>query len=112
GRRKFAASGSPDRHTTDHYDGWGISGNVKGFFLTGRWQPYAVIGVGYLDIRGHHVPRTSQPGDDVDMRFGIGMDGYITEHIAIGPEVAYVLPFGDVENFDMVTVALGLRYRF
>jgi opacity protein-like surface antigen len=107
-----------DSHTpvgpknTDHFDAWSVSGNLKGYFLTGRWQPYAVIGVGYLDVNGHGVPHSADTSGGADMRFGLGMDGYITEHIAIGPEVAYVLPFGSVENFDMVTVALGLRYRF
>src|SRR6185369_2036317 len=99
-------------HTTDHYDGWQATLNVKGYILTGRWQPYVLAGVGYIDINGHNVVDRSGPGNDLVTRFGLGMDACITEHIAMGPEVAYVLPFGDANNMDLITVALGLRYKF
>jgi len=106
-------------NTTDNFSGWSVTANAKGFFLTGRWQPYAVVGLGYMDMNGHNVrtlaaPATNSadPGQGFAMRFGLGMDAYATEHLALGPEVAYVLPFGGADGFDMVTVALGLRYRF
>lgn len=102
------------------YDGWSATANVKGFFLTGRWQPYALFGMGYLDMSypgkhaflgqgGSHNPH---PGGGFAMRYGIGMQANITENIAIGPEIAYVLPVGEVANFDMITIALGLQYNF
>src|SRR4029079_14142793 len=93
-------------HHTDHYDGWAATLNFKGYLLTGRYQPYIVVGLGYMEIDGHGVPDKSGPGGDFSTRYGIGMDACITEHIAIGPEVAYVLPFHDVNNMDLITVAL------
>jgi opacity protein-like surface antigen len=107
GRAKFS-----NLDQTDHYDGWAVTANVKGYMLTGRWQPYALLGLGYVDINGHNVVDKSGPGNGFEMRFGLGMDACITEHVAIGPEVAYVLPFDDANNMDLITVALGLRYKF
>jgi opacity protein-like surface antigen len=97
-----------------HYEGWSVTGNAKGYILTGRWQPYALVGLGYLNMvyPGTNRAGGASPGDDFMMRFGIGMDANITEHIAIGPEVAYVLPFGDVDDLDMLTVSLGVQYKF
>ena len=96
------------------YNGWSATANVKGFFLTGRYQPYALFGMGYLDMNypGPNRNDDPNPGGDFAMRFGLGMDANITEHIAIGPEIAYVLPVGQAANFDMITFALGIQYKF
>ena len=112
-----------DNYDWDHQahgrvSAWNATANVKAFFLTGRWQPYAVLGLGYLEGDGfvrdkpHPEYHGSQTDGDFMMRFGLGMDACITEHIAIGPEIAYVLPFGDVEDFDFMTISAGLRYKF
>jgi opacity protein-like surface antigen len=97
-----------------HFEGWSITGNVKGFILTGRWQPYVLFGMGYLDINypGPNRGGDARPGDDFAMRFGVGMDAHLTEHISIGPEVAYVLPVGDAEDLDFLTIGLGLQFNF
>ncbi len=105
-----------------HYDGWSLTANAKAYALTGRFQPYAVIGLGYLKINGSGGNPPAAPsgpphfaaaaGDGFEMRFGAGMDACITEHWALGPEVAYVLPFNDAEDLDFVEVSLGVRYKF
>jgi OmpA-OmpF porin, OOP family len=97
-----------------HYEGWSATLNGKAYFLTGRWQPYALVGVGYLDMSypGPNRASGAKPGDDVAMRFGLGMDANLTEHIAMGPEVAFMLPFSDVEDFQMIDVAVGLQFKF
>lgn len=96
-----------------HLSGWALSGNVKGFFTTGRVQPYAVFGMGYLDMNSPGVDQADEiAGDDFAMRFGLGMDANITENIAMGPEVAYVLPVGDASDLDLITLGLGLQYKF
>ena len=46
------------------------------------------------------------------MRFGAGLDIYFTETWAAELGVKYVLPFGDVDDIDYVSVGLGLKYRF
>jgi opacity protein-like surface antigen len=97
-----------------HFEGWSATGNVKGFILTGRYQPYLLFGMGYFDLNypGRNRAGDASPGDDFAMRFGAGLEGNITEHIAIGPEIAYVLPVGDASDLDMLTISLGLQYKF
>ncbi len=102
----------PVTHATDHYDGWATTINAKGYLWTGRWQPYGAFGLGYIDINGHNVVRGSGAGQGVDVRLALGMDACVTEHIAIAPEIAYVLPFDGAQNFDIVALTLGLRYKF
>jgi len=103
----------PVTHATDHYDGWATTINAKAYpWIGSRWQPYGAFGIGYIDINGHNVVRGSGAGQGVDVRLAVGMDACVTEHISIAPEIAYVLPFNGAENFDIVTLALGLRYKF
>jgi len=109
---EFDEDSFPGIKTKNHYSAWAITLNAKGYLLTGRWQPYLVYGLGYIDVNGHNVQNNTGTGEGLDMRFGIGMDANINENIAIGPEVAYVLPFQEAANFDMVTVALGIRFKF
>jgi opacity protein-like surface antigen len=93
---------------------WSASANAKVYPITGRWQPYGLVGLGYLGAEAHdNNPLTGSPSDGgFMMRFGAGMDANITENWQIGPEVAYVLPFGDVDDLDMVTISGGVRYNF
>lgn len=114
-------------------DAWALTANAKAFMLTGRYQPYALIGVGYMagngsggnpDGPGGVLPDVSanpahgastdvaNPGNGFLMRFGLGLDAYITEHLSMGPEIAYNLPFGGASNLDLIDISLGLRYRF
>lgn len=103
-----------------HFEGWSLTANVKGFILTGRWQPYLLFGMGYLDINYPGVNRVpngfnggdARPGDDFAMRFGVGFDAHLSDLISIGPEIAYVLPVGDAEDLDFLTVGLGLQFNF
>ena len=89
--------------------GWSVSANLKGYLMTGRWQPYAVLGLGYLSMESD--PGSHEEGDFM-MRFGGGFEFNLTKNWQIGPEVAYVLPFGDLDNFDFLTVSGGVRYSF
>lgn len=90
---------------------WSLSANLKGYLLTGRWQPYALFGVGYLS-GGSSAPTGGSHGDGTLLRFGAGMDAYITEHWSMGPEVAYGWPFGAAEDLKFVTVGAGVKYKF
>ncbi|MFN2378113.1 MAG: outer membrane beta-barrel protein [Candidatus Binatia bacterium] len=96
-----------------HLEGYSIMANVKGFLLTGRYQPYVLFGMGYLDLNSPGVDQGDEiAGDDFAMRFGGGLDAYITENLSMGPELAYLLPTGDASDLDMLTLSLGLNYRF
>ena len=87
---------------------WTFTGNLKAFPLTGRAQPYVLVGIGAMGVDIDEV------GDESDFaaRFGGGLDFYITEKIVISAGVDYLLPTGDVEDLDYVSFGGGLQYRF
>jgi opacity protein-like surface antigen len=97
-----------------HIDGWAISVNGKGYVLTGRFQPYGLVGLGFMhgDGSAGNFAGAAHPSNGFMMRFGGGIDVYATENIVIGPEFAYLLPTGSAEDLDMLTVSLGASYRF
>lgn len=106
-----------DLDPNGHMNGWSLTANAKAFILTGRWQPYALVGLGYLSMdKDRMMAGSVYESDDgaFAMRFGGGMDAYITENISMGPEVAYVLPIaGDnIDDLDFITIGAGLRYTF
>lgn len=88
--------------------------NGKAFLLTGRWQPYALLGMGWIHGNGSagNNPQAAHPSNGFAMRFGGGLDVCLTEHISMGPEFAYLLPTGSANDLDMFTVSLGLSYKF
>jgi opacity protein-like surface antigen len=105
-----ADSGSGDVDFNTHFVGF----NVKGYPLSGRFQPYAIGGAGLL---GSVIQGDSVAGLDDDQAFtwrvGAGVDLYTTEHVLLSLEGAYYFPIGsDFEDFNFVSVGLGLQYRF
>lgn len=106
-----------DLDPNGHMNGWSLTANAKAFVLTGRFQPYALVGLGYLSMdKDRMTAGSNYESDDgaFAMRFGGGMDAYITENISMGPEIAYVLPISsdDIDDLDFLTVGAGLRYTF
>lgn len=95
-----------------------ITANAKGYLFKGRYQPYALVGLGVMSAR-YTVDDSSGLGlsesdryTDFAMRFGAGLDVWITEHIAISAGGDYVLPFGAVEDFDYVSAVWGVQFQF
>jgi hypothetical protein len=117
-----------------------VTGNLKAHLLTGLCQPFLLVGGGMMTVKGEiketgvmteqrwdskaeefWLPYPSWPGisgsdraTDFALRFGGGLDLYSfdTDTAVITAEANYVLPFGDVEEFDYVSVSLGFQYRF
>ena len=87
------------------------SGNVKGFVLTGRFQPFVLVGAGYYHAK-YKAAGISLSGGDAALRAGGGFDVYVTEHIVITFDAEYVWPFGEVNDLDYTSVGVGLQYRF
>jgi hypothetical protein len=103
-------------------EAWVFTTNTKGYLLTGRYQPFVLLGAGVLrsDFEKRYAARSRglgpPSGTNVDfvLRFGAGIDLYATKHVVVSAEVDYVLPFyvGDLENLDYLSFSLGLQYRF
>ena len=88
---------------------WLVTGNAKGFILTGRIQPYGVLGLGYLDVDDKIGP---QSDGQFAARLGGGVDIYITPHILGTLGASYVIPDDELHDFAYVSVVWGFGYRF
>lgn len=94
-------------NTNDNFDGWSLSMNAKAYGLLGAIQPYAVVGLGGLVF-------TEKKGEDEGFfaRMGGGVDLYLTDNLVVELEISYVLPAGDLDDFQFATFGGGLLYRF
>ncbi len=45
-------------------------------------------------------------------RFGIGLDVYVVDGLAVTFDTSYLLPAGPLEDLDYLAIGLGLQYRF
>ena len=92
-------------------EAWAVTYNLKGYVLTGRAQPYAVVGGGLFNVDiDSSVGSEDEHG--FSWRLGGGLDFYQTENIVLNLEALYYLPTGDVRDFDFVSVGFGVQYRF
>ena len=97
-----------------------VTTNLKGYFLTGRYQPFLLAGAGVMtaDIKLQDpvglgfTGVKSESENEFALRFGAGIDLYATKHVVVSLEADYVLPFGDLDALDYITVSWGLQYRF
>jgi opacity protein-like surface antigen len=87
--------------------------NARLYPMTGRYQPYGLIGVNGMHVRVEHKPTgLDVNGTDWGFRFGMGLDIYATRHIVLGLEGTYVWGVGDVWERDYGTIGAGILYRF
>jgi opacity protein-like surface antigen len=97
---------------------WVITGNVKGHLLTGRFQPYLLVGAGVMTAKVKMKDSLGLGFSESDRftgfaaRFGGGIDFYTTESIVLTLGTDYVLPTGDVKDLDYVSISVGFQYRF
>ncbi len=95
-----------------------VTTSLKAYALTGRYQPYLLAGGGVMTVEVETNDTTGLGTNDTEtatniaLRFGGGLDFYATERIVLTLGVDYVLPFGDLEDLDYVSIGWGLRYRF
>ncbi len=105
-----------------------LTTNVKGHLLTGRFQPFVLAGLGFMRMESKAHDVTSKDTLDaagrkravgvrdtrveVAMRFGGGLDIYLTENILVSAEGSYLIPTGKLDGMDYYMFGLGLQYRF
>jgi len=86
--------------------------NARGYFLawhdTGRFEPFVSLGIGLMQ----NWPGSLEDALTFATRMGGGFDGYFTEHLALTTEVQYVAPGGQNEEWDYVSLTVGLMYKF
>jgi len=120
----------------DDIDVFAATVDIKGYLLTGRYQPYLLFGGGTMNIETKvtnptgivsvvnedpppdvfpvvGVPVTqSRDFTDFVLRFGGGFDIYATEHVVVNIGASYLLPLGEVSSADLYTIGGGIEYRF
>jgi hypothetical protein len=62
--------------------------------------------------RKAHRLRARGPWQCAVCRYQVDLDAYLTEWLAFTLDVQYILPTGDLEEWDYVSVDVGLMYRF
>jgi hypothetical protein len=93
-----------------NYDVFNLGANAKAYVLTGRVQPFALVGIGMTDLSVSEF--STDHVQDFFTRFGLGVDIYITEHFSVGAKGSYVLTTGDLDGFDHMDVTIGGQFRF
>ena len=97
--------------------------NLKLYPFSGRIQPYALGGAGFLwarldcrDLGGASMDCGSAGFDDTEVafagRFGGGLDVYLTRNIALSGELAYVMPTQGLSDMKFLTFGAYLTWRF
>lgn len=92
--------------------------NAKGFFFTGPFQPYALLGVGVMhasaedSVDGQIGLTRAEDWTDLTYRIGGGIDFWANEKFALSLEGIYLKPTGDLKDFDYVSYTVAFQYRF
>jgi opacity protein-like surface antigen len=93
--------------------------NVKGYLLTGRYQPFLLLGAGLTSVDAKLTKdnvglglSSNQNENSFTMRFGGGIDLYATKNVVVSLQADYVRPFGNLDDLTYVSIGWGLQYRF
>jgi hypothetical protein len=95
---------------------WAVWLNAKGYPTapwTGLVQPYALFGIAWMWERqtGFAVNGSNENGGFA-MRFGGGIDFYVTENIVLTTDASWVMPTGKLDDLTHATVGGAVQYRF
>jgi opacity protein-like surface antigen len=92
--------------------------NTKVHLLTGRIQPFGLIGGGFMraeaKVRDPVATRNIYRNVDTvfTLRLGGGADLYATDHIVLSVGADYIRPYGELKGAKMWMYNAGLQYRF
>ena len=90
--------------------------NTKGYLLTGRVQPFVLVGVGAMSVRGDKNPfgsnKSSQDDGHLVARFGGGIDFYATRHWVVSGQADYVYSATNLQSTNYISVGFGAMYRW
>jgi len=100
-----------------------LTTNAKGYLLTGRYQPFVLLGVGFMrmesktrDFSGGTIPgfaaQQSERTAEFAARYGAGLDFYLTDNVVVSAEGSYLMPTGKLDGLDYYQFSVGLLYRF
>ena len=84
---------------------------MKGYLLTGRYQPFVQIGAGFVAQEFLHVKNNGDKDvykkTNFALRAGGGLDFYATKNIVVNVNVDYLLPPTLNLNYLSISIILG-----
>ncbi|MGH0033650.1 MAG: outer membrane beta-barrel protein [Myxococcota bacterium] len=93
-----------------HLTSWAATAAARGYVLTGRIQPYGILGAGVIEVR-----EMGGGSSTSDMGFvargGFGVDYYLTRDLALSLSATYSRPVGDPDDYDFVTLSWGIQWH-
>lgn len=94
-------------------NGWAVGMNGRGYLMTGRYQPFLLMGINFLDMEttNSSAVNTRKTDDGPAMRFGGGLDVFATDKMVVTSSISYMLGLGEVEDYDIVMFSLGFLFR-
>jgi opacity protein-like surface antigen len=114
GESMWDFNGKSGRYNGADIDIWSGWLNAK-LYPAARWtgfiQPYALVGLGWVfeDTSGGGNNRNR---NDIAQRYGGGIDWFVTEHLYLTTEAAYLDPRGDVNQLNNTYVGGAINWRF
>jgi hypothetical protein len=93
---------------------WLVGANLRLNLPTDLIQPYMTLGGGYMgaDLSGASAGGRNYDGDGGYGRFGGGVEFYFWPFLAFDMGISYVLPAGDVDDLNFLSINFGGLYRF
>ncbi len=85
-----------------------VAANARYYVLTERVQPYLATGIGW----GFANTNVTSDESGFVVRFGGGLDYYMSESWGLTGEFAYNLATGDLDDFNYMTLGWGAFLRF
>ena len=92
-----------------------FAASVRGILPLGRFEPFAVIGIGAMYAGFEDSQDTGvrfDEGSGFMWKLGGGFDLHVTEHVGIRFTTDWVQPQGKIKDLDYASVGGGLFYRF
>ena len=89
--------------------------NAKGYLHGGRFQPYALFGLGAAYAERVRTRVSSGLEWDMAIRLGVGFDWYATEEVGFTFAPMWVQPLGigaNLSDFQYVSIGIGAFLRF
>lgn len=96
-----------DNGSTDQWIG---ALNAKVYPFDGLVQPYVAAGLGWWQVNDDRPANGDDSG--LGVRFGLGLDFYLSRNWALTTEVGYLLPTGGGSDYQVIPLSLGVIYRF
>lgn len=106
----FDVSGSSSG--VDEVEAWTFTGNLKAYLLTSQVQPYALFGMGVMQVERDVGGGLTAQDEDFVVRVGGGIDVYASEYIVLSLEGVYVAAADDLNDFNYFSLGWGFLYRF